>query len=475
MDDALTLLKKTYDQSPGVLSAVVGAGASAAASGGAQEATWPGLLRAGVRRCRRVDPDMTPRQAELLLEQAADGNTEMMLAVASVIEARLREKQGAYAQWLADTVGSLTLHDGGRILLDAIDGLGMPILTTNYDDLLEEATGRTPGTLDSHESLEACVRSWDTHVLHLHGHWRNADSVVLGPAAYDRLLHNEVAATFMKSETIRRGLLYVGVGAGVRDPNFEGLRRWIRDNLQKSRYRDFRLVLGSELVDAHRIHATDRIEPVAFGATVEELPGFLRALKGGTLSSVSQNADDYVTGATVSFPSVGILDHAGSATESLGDAVECAGRINRLLGQLTNRTREPVGMVDWEEEDKILLAQRMIMSLSGPAEQLRHETDHIHGAVRDADAAVAHLLAALNNADPDSRAHTRRTLGSITELRNLLAYATETYAALHHDLTARRLLTGRWQQALDLLEDTRPGLEGAHAVADGWVVTPETA
>jgi hypothetical protein len=212
----------------------------------------------------------------------------------------------------------------------------------------------------------------------------------------------------------------------------------------------------------------------SFGATLEELPAFLRDLAGGTLAAISQKPGEYVTGTAVSFPSVGVLDHAGSAAASLRDAVECAGRVNRLLGQLTNRTSEPVGIVGWEEEDRILLAQQMITSLSQPAEQLRQETDHVHGAVRDADAAVAHMLAALNDADA-SRAHARRALGSITELRNLLAYATATYAALHHELAARRVLTGRWQQALDLLDDARQGLEGAHAVVDGWVSASETA
>jgi hypothetical protein len=306
-------------------------------------------------------------------------------------------------------------------------------------------------------------------VLHIHGYWLEDESVIFGRTAYDRLLHDEIAQTFLKSRAITHSLLYVGVGEGVRDPNFESLRHWIEEQLPQSTYRDFRLVLGRDLDEARRTHSVDRIEPVAFGARHDELAIFLLKLAAGTLGEISQDPSDYTAAGSVAFPSVGVLDHAASAASSLAAALESAGRASRLLGQITNRTREPPGMVDWDEDDRIVLWQQMVVSLPRPAAQLRQESDHLHGAVRDGDAAVGLLLAALEDAEDEPRAHARRALASIAELRGLLDFAIETYATLHREFTARRAISGRWQPALDLLEDASPGLEGAQSIVESWL------
>jgi hypothetical protein len=68
----------------------------------------------------------------------------------------------------------------------------------------------------------------------IHGHWETEESVVFGPGAYDSLLHDDVAQSFLRLRATERGILYVGVGGGVADPNFDALRRWVKGNLDES-------------------------------------------------------------------------------------------------------------------------------------------------------------------------------------------------------------------------------------------------
>jgi len=76
-----------------------------------------------------------------------------------------------------------------------------------------------------------------------------------------------------------KSLLYVGFGAGLRDPNFLQFRRWLGRVGATMPYRHYRLVRADEVESVRRDHdADERVMVLAYGATHAELPPFLRAL-----------------------------------------------------------------------------------------------------------------------------------------------------------------------------------------------------
>src|SRR4051794_30310747 len=118
---------------------VVGTGVSRIATDNAPAAAWDGLLELGIQRCL----DIGKADAAWADRRRADlksGSVVELLGVASQVEALLGAPDGGeYRRWLRETVGAL--HPVNRDVLEALASLGVPLATTNYDGLLEEATG----------------------------------------------------------------------------------------------------------------------------------------------------------------------------------------------------------------------------------------------------------------------------------------------------------------------------------------------
>jgi hypothetical protein len=146
------------------------------------------------------------------------------------------------------------------------------------------------------------------------------------------------------------------------------------------------------------------------------------------------------------------------AEPAVRSALMAVGRLNRLLGQIHNRSREPIGMTDWDQDDKNVIVTQMVAAIAMTGEGLRLAADELQAAVADADPVVGLLLAALSNANDEQLAHTRKLREEITELRSLLEHAGAKHASLADELVCRKKLTGRWEIAVRLLETAEPGL-----------------
>jgi hypothetical protein len=129
-------LRKEIDSKKVVV--VVGAGVSISSTKGAQVASWEGLLRDGVRYCVELTgADEQWKQIRTI--QVESKKTNELISAAEEITNQLGGREGgAYASWLEQSVGALQIEDGA--LLEEISNLEMPIITTNYDSLLEQAT-----------------------------------------------------------------------------------------------------------------------------------------------------------------------------------------------------------------------------------------------------------------------------------------------------------------------------------------------
>jgi tetratricopeptide (TPR) repeat protein len=264
--------------------AIVGAGVSIGTTRD-PIASWTGLLRNGISRCEIIG---APRPYSGWGDQqraALDiGQLDELLLIASLIEGRLGGRNGGeYRRWLRETVGTLRATD--RAVLEALNELGVPLATTNYDGLIEEVTGLPSVTWRDGARVQRMIRGDEPGILHLHGYWQQPDSVVLGIRSYDQVLGDAHAQTVQSALALMKGFLFVGCGAGLADPNFSALRRLMRNVLASAEYRHFRLCRDDEREAIQNQHPPEeRIFAVGYGATHADLAPFLRRLKPNTAS-----------------------------------------------------------------------------------------------------------------------------------------------------------------------------------------------
>jgi len=259
----------------------VGAGVSAASvapTAGSECAVWAGLLASGVLWVHGVQPSLTAGWMDDRLRALASDDVDDLLSVASQVASKLgAPSAGEYAEWLHRTVGGLQVGDA--TLIQAIGALGVPIVTTNYDHLLEQVLGREAVSWRNEAAVDRILRGDSDAILHLHGHYSEPESVVLGLWEYAGLVDNEHTQAVLRTLGMAKSLLYVGFGAGLRDPNFVQFRHWMRRVAATMPYRHYRLVRAGELESVRRDHdAEERVMVLSYGDAHAELPIFLRGL-----------------------------------------------------------------------------------------------------------------------------------------------------------------------------------------------------
>lgn len=257
---------------------IAGAGVSVAATGGDCLASWTGLLRHGLERCVEVAGPLPAGWAEHIRTEIDSGDHDGLLSAAEEISRGLGAPRGTeYARWLRDTVGRFRVQDS--TVIEALAGLGLPLATTNYDGLLEEVTGLPPVTWREEERIERVVRGDEPGILHLHGFWRDPESVVLGIRSYEKVLGEAHSGTLLRMIRATGGLLFVGCGAGVADPDFDALLRWMRTVFADSGFRHFQLCLEQEVQELRELHPPGaRLVPLPYGSDHSCLAPFLREL-----------------------------------------------------------------------------------------------------------------------------------------------------------------------------------------------------
>ena len=257
---------------------VVGSGATIAATRNAPTAGWTGLLAHGVQRCLELDPTLGEPWRERTLADINSGRLDDLLAAASKVGRTLRRAQ-EWGRWLADTVGALRALEPE--VLDAIGRLEAPLVTTNYDDLLERRLNRHAITLANREELIAFSRLESRDgVLHVHGLWRHPDTVVLDVGDYDRVVGDRLLQAGLRSMGEMWSLVFVGCGDGLSDPNFEQFLDWMGEVLRGARHRHFRLERACDVAARQRWHTEKghRIRVLSYGDEFGDLPGFLAQL-----------------------------------------------------------------------------------------------------------------------------------------------------------------------------------------------------
>ena len=169
---------------------VVGAGVSVAATGNNPVAAGAGSSSTASVGLGRSPPS-TPDWARIAREELDSKSPGSMLYPADKVTETLGGRNGReYRFWLRETVGSLEPTYPG--VIEALVDIGAPILTTNYDGLLEAVGNLRPVTWRDDLAGSRRLLSGETRgVLHLHGFWDQPESVVLGIRSYDEVMSDE--------------------------------------------------------------------------------------------------------------------------------------------------------------------------------------------------------------------------------------------------------------------------------------------
>ncbi|HJX30056.1 MAG TPA: SIR2 family protein [Thermoanaerobaculia bacterium] len=328
--DLLQELRHEIEQ--GRMLVVVGAGVSIAATEDERLASWTGLLRNGAERCVEVAGPLPDGWANRVLAEIDSGDLDELLSAAEKISRKLGAPCGPeYARWLRETVGRFQVKDPA--VIEALAGLGLPLATTNYDGLLEEVTGRAPVTWREGARVERVIRDEEEAILHLHGYWEEPESVVLGIRSYEQVLGDAHAQTMLRAVRATRGLLFVGCGAGIADPDFDALLRWMRTVFEGSDLRHFQLCLEKEEEKFRELHPPEeRLFPLPYGADHSCLAPFLRELLPARGSRSRRNGH-------------GEVIELATSTPGLPDPPLCFGReeeIRELAGALGLEAPQPI-------------------------------------------------------------------------------------------------------------------------------------
>ncbi|POH64409.1 hypothetical protein C3B61_13260 [Cryobacterium zongtaii] len=261
---------------------VLGTGISKALSGNAPLADWVGLLRDGLGHAESTaiaDGETVALQQMMLDHALASDSPQQLLGVASWLSKTIRDSSDqAFADWLRDSVGSLPLAGPIGLAL-ALKALGLPIATTNYDNLMGQALNWGATQWQDSETVRQVFRGEQVdRVVHLHGIWDNPQSVILSELDYGRIVSSPAAVANLNSFYHSHSFIFVGYGKGLDDPNFGMMLAHHRNISSESRGDHFRLCLSSEVDELTALHLADDIRVVPYGDDYGALVGFVESM-----------------------------------------------------------------------------------------------------------------------------------------------------------------------------------------------------
>lgn len=254
---------------------VAGAGVTIAATRNAKVAGWKGLLHNGVDRC--IDElGESDVDADLLRRQIDSQRVKQMLTAAEEITDLLGGRDGkAYDAWIRETVGQLTPVDPA--VPEALIALGGPIVTTNYDGILCDLSKRPPLTWQQAGKLRDVLIGQRKGIIHIHGHFDDARSVVLGVDSYYSIIGEGTAQALQEAIAALKTLVFVGCGGTLDDPNLGALLQ--RFAASGHKHQHFQLVNATEQQAIQQEkRGTDAIRLVRYGDDFGHLAPFLASL-----------------------------------------------------------------------------------------------------------------------------------------------------------------------------------------------------
>jgi formylglycine-generating enzyme required for sulfatase activity len=207
---------------------------------------------------------------ELFNDGLADMGTDELLSVAEAVHGAMLDTH-QLSDWLDNELGRFA--PPAPALIEALRDLGRPILTTNYDTVIEDVLGWETITWHDTEQLRKALTERREAVIHIHGVYRRPKTVVLGRHSYEKIRNDAAMQALEQALTTLKHLLYVGCGATTDDPNLGELARWKRSTLGGAGPASYLLVRTSEAEGADAaLFSGDKVDVVPYGSFPDLLP-----------------------------------------------------------------------------------------------------------------------------------------------------------------------------------------------------------
>ncbi|WP_084845354.1 SIR2 family protein [Prescottella equi] len=274
---------------------VLGTGFTAASVEDPTNCSWPELLRSGVSYIKENGLGINVRIVDSILNDIAigcDGDSEYLLTAAQkLVNAMGGTQSPHFAAYLKATIGRLAPDGSKSTLAEALESLGLPVVTTNYDTVYETLTSRKSVCWPDSRGARTAITSPDADsVFHLHGIWNQPDSVVITGPDYERIVSDANVKALRSSIGMLRTLIFVGFGAGLHDPHFSSLWRWLSSLTSGATH--YSLCRSAELEAAgHGNHGTPIIS-VAYGEDYDDLAPFIASLAPKKKAAGAEDFED---------------------------------------------------------------------------------------------------------------------------------------------------------------------------------------
>ncbi|CAF1035552.1 unnamed protein product [Rotaria sp. Silwood1] len=270
----------------------IGAGVSMYTTNGEQEVShWNGLLKHGLQRCYQSGW-INDKELEDFNNRFKSNTVEVndFLHAADRIKYCFKQqsevrKDNVYKIWLMETVGKLLAKKPE--LIKAIGELGSPILTTNYDSLLENVLDRRPLTWKNYynDGFKHSLENLKHYILHVHGYFQEPDSMIFTSDAYNRFCKNEFGQSNLKAFLHKKALVFIGYDSEMFDPKLSNLLKWIFHVTGEKSLSIYRIISSNTHKLFHQISDTsffDNIKELHYGKTSEDLLQFIKNFKSFT-------------------------------------------------------------------------------------------------------------------------------------------------------------------------------------------------
>ena len=253
---------------------IFGSGISMALTG--RNLSWREWLKAGCGYITEAKQNKSALRERL---KTAHSTGELTAIAEELIE--ILKQEGTYQQWMHDSFENLEIKDPyiAAILKKLATIPKIRFATTNYDLLLEQATGLPPCSgnvsTDDRQETNSAVFGGKPSILHLHGYFdsrNNHDGIVASEKQYKNLGHNSATQFTQQWLSAYNIMIFVGCGATVEDDNIAPMTTFAQKILGLGGTHYF-LRCSQE-----RQKLPDTVRPVEYGVYYKDLLPFLEKI-----------------------------------------------------------------------------------------------------------------------------------------------------------------------------------------------------
>ena len=259
---------------------IFGAGISSALSSSAPN--WYRWIQAGIATLSNPNLSASLQSKLEVSKNAAD----LIAIVGKVLEDTRRN--GTYDLWMHESFETAQITNSSlAYTLRKLTIFNDVFATTNYDRLLERATGLQSLSYEQPAEAVSMLQSGQSnYVIHIHGIYdsvKGIDNIVASQDQYDAVL-NDKGAQFIQQILGTRTLVFIGCGKTTEDVNVSQFVDFAREYLKMDQDYYFLYKSSSPVTEL-----PDNIHPIPYGDDYADLPDFLEDLAQERIKSKLAN------------------------------------------------------------------------------------------------------------------------------------------------------------------------------------------